>query len=84
MQRTIKKTVAYKYLDRQAAAGYLRRLHRDRGLSYKYIAEQIGVTPQTVCRWVHDSTAKEIQPAKQLKIWDLLEQQFGISGRCAD
>ena len=79
--KTVIKTIKikYQYLTPESAAKYLRQLHTAGGLSYKFIAEKIGVTPQTVTRWAQ--AGSEIRPAKQVQIWDLVEEHLHISGR---
>lgn len=81
---TKKIEIKYQYLALATATRYLRELHNHCGLSYKYIAGQIGVTPQTISRWMQagKDAVSEIQPAKQIQIWDLVEKHLDISGRC--
>ena len=61
------------------AAHYLRQLH-GKGLSYKAIAEAVGVAPGTVSRWLNGET--EIRPTAQTRLWDMIEKELGISGKC--
>lgn len=79
--KTVTKTIKikYQYLAPEIAAKYLRQLHTAGGLTYKYIAEKIGVTQQTVTRWTQ--AGSQIQPGKQVLIWDLVEKHLKISGR---
>lgn len=87
-KKVVKKQVviAYEYMQPSVAAHYLRELHEQCGLSYKHIAEQVGVSVQTVSRWLHAEidASWEIQPAKQIALWDLVEKHLGISGKAGD
>ena len=79
MNKIVKKWVAYEYMQPENAAHYLRQLHK-KGLSYKAIAESLDVSPITVSRWLDGET--ELRPTAQTRLWDLLEKELGISGKC--
>lgn len=70
---------AYEYMQPENAAHYLRRLHQ-KGLSYKAIADAVGVSPVTVSRWLVGET--ELRSTVQIRLWNLIERELGISGKC--
>lgn len=78
-QKTVGKLAAYEYMQPENAAHYLRRLH-EKGLSYKAIAEAVGVSPVTVSRWLDGET--ELRSTVQIRLWNLIERELGISGKC--
>lgn len=78
---TKKIEIEYKYLSPTDAGKMLKRLHTRNGLSYKFMAEQIGVASETISRWISGANARELHPNSQIKIWDLVEQTTGESGK---
>lgn len=81
--KTISKTITinYKYLSPSDAGKMLRQLHRKHGLSYKFIAEQIGVSPVTISRWASGENVRELHPGSQIRLWELVEHTTGESGK---
>ena len=81
--KTVKKitVVEYKYLSPTDAGKILRKLHRTHGMSYKYIAEQIGVASATISRWVSGENDRELHPNSQVRLWELVEKTTGESGK---
>ena len=81
--KTVTKTITieYKYISPSDAGKMLRKLHRTYGMSYKYIAEQIGVASATISRWVSGENDRELHPNSQIRLWDLIEQTTGESGK---
>lgn len=78
---TKKIEIEYKYLSPTDAGKMLKKLHTRNGLSYKFIAEQIGVAAATISRWISGENKKELHPNSQIRIWDLVEKTTGESGK---
>ena len=81
--KTVTKTITieYKYISPSDAGKMLRKLHSRHGMSYKYIAEQIGVSPVTISRWASGENDRELHPNSQIRLWELVEQTTGESGK---